>query len=84
MGRTYHRELCDIGRKGHLTKDEFSVALMLMKIRKEGQHLPSTLPPGLLPASTPSHEDDAYDGIARDHSVCPFLAYMMLYIVLTT
>ncbi|EIW60634.1 EF-hand [Trametes versicolor FP-101664 SS1] len=61
-------ELCDIGRKGHLTKDEFSVALMLMKIRKEGQHLPSTLPPGLLPASTPSHEDDAYDGIARDHS----------------
>ncbi|KAH9857815.1 EF-hand [Lenzites betulinus] len=61
-------ELTDVGRKGHLTRDEFSVALFLMKTRKDGHQLPTTLPPGLLAGLTPAQPDDAYDGIAPDTS----------------
>ncbi|OSD02798.1 EF-hand [Trametes coccinea BRFM310] len=61
-------DLTDAGHKGYLTLDEFTVAMHLMKMRKEGQHLPSMLPPGALPGSTVSHDDEAYDGIARDLS----------------
>ncbi|KAI9067071.1 EF-hand [Trametes sanguinea] len=61
-------DLADIGHKGYLTLDEFTVAMHLMKMRKDGHHLPSALPPGALPGSTSSQDDEAYDGIARDHS----------------
>ncbi|KAI0822614.1 hypothetical protein BC628DRAFT_1326744 [Trametes gibbosa] len=64
-------ELTDIGRKGYLTRDEFSAALLLMKSRKDGHHLPTTLPPGLLPTQPPAQHDDAYDGIAPDNSTPP-------------
>ena len=64
-----HRDLVDVGSKGFLLRDEFIVAMHLMKLRKEGHHLPHALPPGVLPAHPPAREDDAYDGIAQDHDV---------------
>ncbi|KAI0362738.1 EF-hand [Trametes cingulata] len=63
VGRIW--DLTDVGRKGYLTRDEFAVAMMLMKMRKDGHHLPHSLPLGLLPTAAPSH-DDAYDGIAQE------------------
>ncbi|KAI0646796.1 hypothetical protein C8Q79DRAFT_907723 [Trametes meyenii] len=68
VGRIW--DLTDVGRKGYLARDEFIAAMFLMKMRKDGHHLPSTLPPGLLPTATASHgqDDEAYDGIAEDHS----------------
>ncbi len=39
------------------------MAMHLVKIRKEGHHLPSALPPGLLPTQ---EDEDAYTGIAAD------------------
>ncbi|CDO69009.1 hypothetical protein BN946_scf184834.g16 [Trametes cinnabarina] len=61
-------DMADIGHKGYLTLEEFTIALHLMKMRKEGYHLPSALPPDAFAGSTLSHDEDAYDGIARDHS----------------
>ena len=55
----------DVGHKGFLTREEFGVAMHLMKMRKDGQHIPTALPPGLLPGVSP-HEDDAYTGIADE------------------
>ncbi|KAJ8488287.1 hypothetical protein ONZ51_g3649 [Trametes cubensis] len=65
VGRIW--DLVDVGSKGFLLRDEFIVAMHLMKLRKEGHHLPHALPPGVLPVHTPAREDDAYDGIAQDH-----------------
>ncbi|KAI0371765.1 EF-hand [Pilatotrama ljubarskyi] len=65
VGRIW--DLTDVGRKGYLTRDEFTIAMMFMKMRKDGHHLPHTLPPGLLPTTTPAH-DEAYDGIAQDQA----------------
>ncbi|RDX42687.1 EF-hand [Lentinus brumalis] len=56
-------DMVDIGHKGYLTREEFAVAMHLVKIRKEGHHLPSALPPGLLPTQ---EDEDAYTGIAAD------------------
>ncbi|KAI0670647.1 hypothetical protein C8Q78DRAFT_1070191 [Trametes maxima] len=66
----HKRDLTDVGHKGYLVRDEFIAAMFLMKMRKDGHHLPSTLPPGLLPTPTasPGQNDDAYDGIAEYHS----------------
>ncbi|KAI0637250.1 EF-hand [Trametes polyzona] len=61
-------DLTDVGRKGFLNRDEFCVAMLFMKIRKDGHHIPSTLPPGLLPDALPAPEDEAYDGIIADRS----------------
>ncbi|KAI0721501.1 hypothetical protein C8T65DRAFT_199240 [Cerioporus squamosus] len=56
-------DMVDIGHKGYLTREEFAVAMHLVKIRKEGHHLPNALPPDLLPSQA---DDDAYTGIAPD------------------
>ncbi|RPD65856.1 EF-hand [Lentinus tigrinus ALCF2SS1-7] len=61
-------DMVDIGHKGYLTREEFAVAMHLVKIRKEGHHLPNALPPGLLPTPTAEDDDDAYTGIIPDAS----------------
>lgn len=63
-----YRDMVDIGHKGYLTRDEFAVAMHLVKIRKEGHHLPNALPPGLLPTLANEVDDDAYTGIANETS----------------
>ncbi|KAH8829008.1 hypothetical protein DL96DRAFT_1462313 [Flagelloscypha sp. PMI_526] len=44
-------DLADIDLKGYLTKDEFAVAMHLIKKRKKGERLPSILPAALVPPS---------------------------------
>ncbi|KAI8998890.1 hypothetical protein BD414DRAFT_476348 [Trametes punicea] len=64
VGRIW--DLTDVGHKGYLTKEEFIVAMHLMKMRKDGHSLPSALPPGALPSAAPAHGDEGYDGIASN------------------
>ncbi|KAI0781214.1 hypothetical protein BD413DRAFT_620813 [Trametes elegans] len=66
VGRIW--DLTDIGHKGYLTREEFVVAMHLMKLRRDGQRLPSALPPGVLPTHAQAHLEEAYDGIAQEHS----------------
>ncbi|KAI1790762.1 EF-hand [Ganoderma leucocontextum] len=61
-------DLVDVGHKGHLTREEFAIAMHLIKIKKDGQHLPHSLPPGVLPGSSPGSHNDEYAGIAPDAS----------------
>ncbi|KNC96723.1 uncharacterized protein SPPG_07932 [Spizellomyces punctatus DAOM BR117] len=44
-------DLADISRTGRLSKDEFAVAMHLIKLRMAGTPLPSVLPPELVPPS---------------------------------
>ncbi|TBU28907.1 EF-hand protein [Dichomitus squalens] len=64
IGRIW--DLVDIGRKGYLNRDEFTMAMHLVKMRKDGQHLPHSLPPGLLAGPPAEEHHDAYTGIVAD------------------
>ncbi|KAI0713264.1 hypothetical protein C8Q76DRAFT_621024 [Earliella scabrosa] len=57
-------DLADVGRKGYLTHEEFTIAMHLVKLKKDGHHLPTALPPGLLSSGA----NDAYTGVAADTS----------------
>lgn len=57
------RDMVDIGHKGYLTRDEFIVAMQLVKMRKDGHRIPNVLPRGVLRSND---YDDAYGGIAVD------------------
>ncbi|KAI0807290.1 hypothetical protein C8Q74DRAFT_1362812 [Fomes fomentarius] len=57
------RDMVDIGHKGYLTRDEFIVAMHLVKVRKDGYRIPSVLPRGVLRSND---YDDAFGGIAVD------------------
>ncbi|KAI0747857.1 hypothetical protein C8Q80DRAFT_1168796 [Daedaleopsis nitida] len=59
-------DMVDIGRKGYLTRDEFTMAMHLVKMRKDGHKLPNSLPSGVLSTSGPSRDNDAYAGIADE------------------
>ena len=47
----YGRELVDLNRDGHLTIDEFAIAMHLIQRKAAGEELPKTLPPSLIPPS---------------------------------
>jgi epidermal growth factor receptor substrate 15 len=44
-------DLADINSEGQLTKDEFAVAMYLIRQQRKGDQLPTTLPPSLIPPS---------------------------------
>ena len=44
-------KLSDISQNGMLDEEEFSLAMHLVKIKKEGHDLPATLPAHLIPPS---------------------------------
>ena len=50
----------DVGHKGYLTRDEFAAAMHLVKWRKDGHHIPTSLPPGFLSGTSTQPNDDAY------------------------
>jgi len=45
------RGLVDLNRDGHLTIDEFAIAIYLIQRKAAGEELPKTLPPSLIPPS---------------------------------
>ncbi len=44
-------DLADINSEGQLSKDEFAVAMYLIRQQRKGDQLPTTLPPSLIPPS---------------------------------
>ena len=48
-------KLSDISQNGMLDEEEFSLAMHLVKIKKEGHDLPATLPAHLIPPSKRGH-----------------------------
>ena len=44
-------DLADINSEGQLSKDEFAVAMYLIRQQRKGDQLPTTLPPNLIPPS---------------------------------
>ncbi|KAL5116673.1 hypothetical protein ACEQ8H_005422 [Pleosporales sp. CAS-2024a] len=44
-------DLADINSEGQLSRDEFAVAMYLIRQQRKGDHLPTTLPPSLIPPS---------------------------------
>ena len=44
-------DLADINSEGQLSKDEFAVAMYLIRQQRKGDQLPATLPPSLIPPS---------------------------------
>ncbi|KAF1918128.1 hypothetical protein BDU57DRAFT_514709 [Ampelomyces quisqualis] len=44
-------DLADINSEGQLSKDEFAVAMYLIRQQRKGDSLPTTLPPSLIPPS---------------------------------
>jgi epidermal growth factor receptor substrate 15 len=44
-------DLADINSEGQLSKDEFAVAMYLIRQQRKGDQLPATLPPNLIPPS---------------------------------
>lgn len=51
-------DLADINSEGQLSKDEFAVAMYLIRQQRKGDQLPTTLPPSLIPPSlrTPANQ----------------------------
>lgn len=51
-------DLADINSEGQLSKDEFAVAMYLIRQQRKGDQLPTTLPPNLIPPSlhTPANQ----------------------------
>lgn len=51
-------DLADINSEGQLSKDEFAVAMYLIRQQRKGEPLPTTLPPNLIPPSlrTPANQ----------------------------
>ena len=48
---TVHRDLADLNNDGRLTRDGFAVAFHLIQGRLNGNEIPATLPPSLMPPS---------------------------------
>ena len=64
---TTYRHLVDMNKDGKLGRDEFAVALHLMRAKQKGERLPKTLPDSLVPPA--SRERAVHNSTAREEPV---------------
>ncbi|KAL1795828.1 hypothetical protein ACET3X_006052 [Alternaria dauci] len=57
-------DLADINSEGQLSKDEFAVAMYLIRQQRKGDQLPATLPPSLIPPSLRTAANQAVPVVA--------------------
>ena len=60
--RPLHRDLADIDHDGQLTKEEFAVAMYLIRSKIAGKDIPQELPPSLMP---PANLSDLVEQMER-------------------
>ncbi|OBZ75204.1 EH domain-containing and endocytosis protein 1 [Grifola frondosa] len=53
-------DLADTGHRGYLTREEFAIAMYLIRMKKKGRELPITLPPELAPSFMRANGSEAH------------------------